>query len=89
MLEDKPEDRRAVTIIRWDLRGPVEGDVVFRVVEGVSAVRLHGRIIRAMADDHRPALVMKPMFEDAPAGEWRAAVCNAQGEQLGIVEIEI
>jgi hypothetical protein len=90
VLKDKVEDRRAVTIHRWELRGPVDAELVFRPVEGSATERLHATITCAMAPDQgRPTLVMERMDSTAPAGRWRAAVCDKAGEQLGIVEIEI
>jgi hypothetical protein len=90
VLKDKVEDRRAVTIRRWELREGIDAELVFRPVEGSATERLYASIKRAMAPDHdRATLVMKPIAATAPAGRWRAAVCDKAGEQLGIVEIEI
>jgi hypothetical protein len=90
MLRDKPDARRAVTILRWDVNGPVDAKLVFRPVDGAARGRLYAGLERAMAPDHgRATLVMDPMDAAVPAGRWRAAVCSEDGEQHGIVEIEI
>ena len=88
ILRDAEEDRRPVTIRRWEMTRPIDSKLYFRLVGGAAEhERVSGAIKRA--EQAVPTLEIDPLPAAAVSGRWRAAVCDKAGEQHGIVEIEI
>lgn len=94
LLKDE-KNRRAIRLVRWeieDLTSPC--DLSFRFVGRAKGraeleAELKGDLAPPGPADVRPTLAMTSTPLAAPSGVWRAAVCSSDGEQLGIVEIEI
>jgi len=90
-IRHTPESsKRAVTVHRCDIDRDVSGEtkypVAFHVVSGASDQELHAELIVA---PNTPAELKLTTRVQHPAGRWRAAVCAPDGEQVGIVEIEL
>lgn len=84
----KGEERRAVSLTRLEIaRGAhVEVPLAFYPVEAAAGGRLEGAFSRT-ADGAATLIVATRL--SAPAGRWRAAVCKEDGEQVGLIEIEL
>ena len=82
--------KRAVTIQRWemdrDLPSAASYDLAFHALSGVTDQALHATLTVA---PNAPATLEVTTVSQQPAGRWRAAVCIATGEQVGIVELEL
>jgi hypothetical protein len=89
-IRHEPESaKRAVTVCHWDIADASlqsKGEVTFYHLDSVKAPALGGRVA-ALPDGK--ALLRIHTRKAHPAGRWRAAVCNDDGEQLGTVEIEL
>jgi hypothetical protein len=80
--------RRPITIRRWDVRRLIDAELYFHPVKGgAGTAQVTGEI--ADANQALPTLRMALVPHDAPLGRWRAAICDAEGEQYGVIEIEI
>ena len=82
------DERRAVKLTRVDVpRGALpEVLIAFYPVETPGDGRLEGAFARAV--DGAATLTVSTSLM-AAAGRWRAAVCKNDGEQIGVIEIEI
>jgi len=89
ILLPKPPHRRAIRIVRWDIDAVIAAELSFRFVGPATRSFLQARLKPPDEKQVRPTLEMISTPHAAPAGSWRAAVCDAHGEQFGIVEIEI
>jgi hypothetical protein len=90
LLKAPMDDRRAVTITRWAVEAPISTALSFRLVgTTTSDATLGGRLEPPGVNDARPTLIMESTPAKAPPGRWRAAVCDDDDEQYGIIEIEI
>jgi hypothetical protein len=83
--------KRAVTILRLELDPDVPRSssvhrLAFHSVSGASNQQIDGTL--RLPPDGPDMLEVNTSSEHAP-GYWRAAVCDDDGEQLGIVEIEL
>jgi hypothetical protein len=89
--QQTPEKRRAVYITKFDISGSVPRtatyDVPFHPVVpgGDDAALLKGSLRR----ESNVGWVLEIKTEKEPPGRWRAAVCTADGEQVGIIEIRL
>jgi len=84
------EKRRAVDIVKFDLRvSPSRGtspyDLRFHHTTQAGAAVLKGKLAR----ESNGGWVLEIQTDDEPSGQWRAAVCNEKGEQVGIIEINL
>jgi hypothetical protein len=86
-------ERRAIRLVRWEVEPSTRSDLSFRFVGRAKPreldVELTGVLEPPGPKDARPTLTMESTPLEARSGLWRAAVCGADGEQLGIIEIEI
>ena len=82
------EVKRAVSLRRWEVAGDALSESVIRFyhVEGRGNAPVEA--LFSMSDDGRGRLTITPS-SSAASGRWRAAVCREDGEQIGIVEIEL
>lgn len=93
LLHDK-KSRRAIRIVRWELERTIVSSLSFRFVgrvkDGVGIDKeLRGDLKPPGPEEARPTLIMTSTEIAAPPGLWRAAVCDDDGEQHGLIEIEI
>lgn len=81
------EEKRAVSLGRCEVaRGALsEIPLAFYPVEAPGGDRLEGAFSRTA----NVATLTVATSLRAPAGRWRAAVCKKDGEQIGVIEIEI
>jgi len=95
MLREPKGRRRAIRLVRWEVERLVSpNDLFFRFVGRTKSrvglvEELEGLLAPGAQDDARPVLTMISTPPTAPSGLWRAPVCDANGEQHGIIEIEI
>jgi hypothetical protein len=82
------KERRAVRIREWEYAGevrlPTTIPVKFYNVEPGSRRPLEGKIV---VTGRRSATLTLAISQSAPAGLWRAALCDADGMQIGRIEI--
>lgn len=80
--------KRPVVVRRCEVTSaaPLQADVEFYHADNAEAAALKGAF--AIADDGEPRLTIatEPI---APAGRWKAALCLSDGEQVGLLEIEL
>jgi hypothetical protein len=84
----KGDERRAVAVRRCEIaRGPVpETALAFISVDSPDGGRLEGAFSRSEDGEARLTIATRA---DAPSGCWRAPVCRDDGEQTGVIEIEL
>jgi hypothetical protein len=85
------EKRRAVNITKFEMTGlavrrSVAYDVRFHSTSPAAAGALLKGLLRREAN---AGWVLEILTEDEPSGGWRAAVCTAEGDQVGIIEIRL
>ena len=86
------EKRRAVNITKFELTGlavrrSAAYDVRFHPTSPASA---GGALLKGLLRREANAgWVLEILTEDEPSGRWRAAVCTAEGDQVGIIEIRL
>jgi len=88
ILHEPGSAKRAIRVRRWDLpRGAMDGElpVDFFCLDAVETDRPDGH---AGFVDGRPLLRITT-GPSQRGGRWRAAVCSPDGEQLGLIEIEL
>ena len=78
-----PEERRAVS--ESTLKLTADGDPVAELYFFASAHADLKRMAEVKLDDR--TLLLKIKTKDWPPGHWRAAVCNTDNVQLGVIEI--
>lgn len=81
-------ERRAVRVRAWEIApdlAPAELPVVFYSTQMIDAPPLEGQVSTATP----PPTLRVTTRQRSPAGPWRAAVCLPDGEQVGIIEIEL
>jgi hypothetical protein len=82
--------RRAVSVVHWEI-GKVDHadlfEVFFHQSGGEGAAIIEGNIALRAADG--VAELRLETRKDSPSGTWRAAVCTADGVQVGVIEIEL
>jgi|KBSMisStaDraftv2_1062788.scaffolds.fasta_scaffold488046_2 hypothetical protein len=84
------EKRRAIAITKFEMTGAAVRrsaayDVRFHPTSAASGALLKGLLRR----EANAGWVLEILTEDEPSGRWRAAVCTAQGDQVGIIEIRL
>jgi hypothetical protein len=83
----KGESKRHVSVRKYRIdRGEPQSNLEFYSVEHVESEPLKADL--AIAADGRPALAIETP-RSAKSGRWKAAVCDANGAQLGVIEIEL
>jgi hypothetical protein len=86
------EKRRAVNIVKFEMIGlavrrSAAYDVRFHPASPASA---GGALLKGLLRREANAgWVLEILTEDEPSGRWRAAVCTAEGDQVGIIEIRL
>lgn len=80
------DERRAVTVASWIVAGPVDGKLDFYSDEAPDADPVTGWV--NMPAKGQPTLRLTTSRQHRK-GTWRAPVCNGDGEQVGIVVIEL
>ena len=83
--------KRAITIARWDMDAPspqMSGghELKFHLISGTIEQSLDGTLTLATKG---PAVLEIVTTDAQPSGRWRAAVCSTDGDQLGILEIDL
>jgi len=89
ILHDADSARRAVTMRTWAVAPAVlaqETAVVFYLLGAAAPRKLASAHV---SHDGTVPVLRLATREDDPGGRWRAAVCSPQGEQLGVIEIEL
>ena len=83
--------KRPVRILVWDLPDGGKRDLTayFYCPQKLDGTALVALIKLDPVADNRRTLTMKEFPSNATPGLWRGAACDAAGEQIGIVEIEI
>jgi hypothetical protein len=90
VLKGEPSKRRAVRIVSWELEKAPAADVYFHCVSGsANAAILKGTVVADGKRGAQPVLTMDQLPPKAPAGVWRAAVCDDDGVQHGVIEVSI
>ena len=82
---------RAVTVVRFEMYPPFPSagpprDLEFHYVSATIAETLRGTLT---VGPQGPTVLKVATRLDHPAGRWRAAVCEANGDQAGIIEIDL
>ncbi|MDM0045952.1 hypothetical protein QTH91_15800 [Variovorax dokdonensis] len=89
VMHEPGSARRAVTLRTWEVAREAldtELELVFFLLDASTPHKLAPARVSQEGDS--PVLRLAT-HEDDPAGRWRAAVCSLQGEQLGLIEIEL
>lgn len=90
VFKGEPSKRRAVRIVSWELEKAPAADVYFHCVSGsATAAILKGTVVADGERGAQPVLTMDQLPPKAPAGIWRAAVCDDNGVQHGVIEVSI
>jgi hypothetical protein len=81
---------RAITVVRFEVYTPLQAafpyDLAFYVMTGTPPPEPWKA---ALTHDEKDGTTIRFATSEPPAGRWRAAVNAPDGEQIGIVEIEI
>jgi len=82
------EVKRPVSLRRCEVTSadPLEAKIWFYNVERTYSAPLEAMLV--IADDGKAKLTVT-MSRRAPFGRWKAAVCGDDGEQIGVLEIEL
>lgn len=82
-----PMDRRAVRLVhaRWSALPDAPLALWFHARGGAGADPMAGELSRAAGRDR----LLLHTRRHQPEGTWRAAVCLADGQQIGVVEVEL
>jgi hypothetical protein len=83
--------QRAVVMVRWELHGqppqpPSTHALRFYLTSTAGSEYLRGML--TLSQGAAPLLEIVTS-DDTPSGLWRAAICHSDGEQLGLVELEL
>lgn len=81
-------ERRAVRVKACEIApnlAPAELPVAFYSTQVIDALPLEGQLVTSTT----PPTLRVTTWQRSPAGLWRAAVCLADGEQVGILEVEL
>jgi hypothetical protein len=86
------EKRRAIAITKFEMTGAaVRRSAAYEVrfhptsPAAAAGARLKGLLRR----EANAGWVLEILTEDEPSGRWRAAVCTAEGDQVGIIELRL
>jgi hypothetical protein len=86
------EKRRAINITKFEMTGlAVRRSAAYSVrFHPASPASAGGALLKGLLRREANAgWVLEILTEDEPSGRWRAAVCTAEGDQVGIIEIRL
>jgi hypothetical protein len=88
-LTGEKSARRAVKVVHWDVEKPVRPgvfEVFFHHAGGAGAAVIGGTF--QLPPEGPPELQLATR-QESPSGRWRASVCTEDGEQMGMIEIDL